>query len=385
MTLPYLSRLAVLALIRSWRATLVLSLMIVVAVAALVVIIGLGVGTNDAMIRNSTGLYSGHITVGNLHQEGIAVLRELSGVNALFRRHLPVVLTAAGRFETVTLIGIDPARETAVNVFWKKLVAGSFPGKDAKGLLLSRDIAARLHTNPGDDIQIKVDTGSGLQTAKIVGIYQTGLSQLDQGLAFCSQEMLPRTQKSVTAALFLDSPDQVRVLTERLRELLPEATVMPWYEFMPDLQQLIDLNNVCMTLVLVLVFAIVAVGISCSFLVFSLKNIREYGLLQAMGVQVAETAFFLLLQIVLLTVFAALVGTIIGSMVVLVLAASGLDVSSFTNHNQYFAVSGILYPHLTPMSLLAPPAAAIFFGIVAAIWPVLHLLGRHPAQILRSL
>ena len=59
MRLTYLIRIAALILLRSWRATVVLAFMVVTAVAALVFLSALAIGTNDAMIRNSTGLFSG--------------------------------------------------------------------------------------------------------------------------------------------------------------------------------------------------------------------------------------------------------------------------------------------------------------------------------------
>ncbi len=60
--ITFLVKIACLILWRSWRTTLVLSFMVITAVAALVFLSALAVGTNDAMIRNSTGLFSGHIS-----------------------------------------------------------------------------------------------------------------------------------------------------------------------------------------------------------------------------------------------------------------------------------------------------------------------------------
>lgn len=71
----FLLKIGCLILWRSWRVTLVLSFMVVASVAAVVFLSALAVGTNDAMIRNSTGLYSGQIVGTQLRQEDLPALQ----------------------------------------------------------------------------------------------------------------------------------------------------------------------------------------------------------------------------------------------------------------------------------------------------------------------
>ena len=61
-------KVALLYVWRSWRSTIVLGVMVFTAVTALVFLSSLAVGTNDAMIRNSVGLFAGHISGQDLPQ-----------------------------------------------------------------------------------------------------------------------------------------------------------------------------------------------------------------------------------------------------------------------------------------------------------------------------
>lgn len=61
-SLGFWTRTAFLFLLRSGRSTAVLSLMVVTAVSTLIFLSALAVGINDAMVRNSVSLYSGHIS-----------------------------------------------------------------------------------------------------------------------------------------------------------------------------------------------------------------------------------------------------------------------------------------------------------------------------------
>jgi ABC-type lipoprotein release transport system permease subunit len=139
-----------------------------------------------------------------------------------------------------------------------------------------------------------------------------------------------------------------------------------------------------MAIVIVLVFAIVSIGIACTFLIFSLKNLREFGIMKAMGMLAEDTALLLVAQIGLMTILAAAIGTAAGIALVALFSHIGIDISAFTSHNQYFTVSGILYPRLTGPAVITPPLAAIVFGLAAAIWPVVYVVRRNPAEILRN-
>ena len=66
---------------------------------------------------------------------------------------------------------------------------------------------------------------------------------------------------------------------------------------MPDLRQLIDLNYVSMSMVMVLVFGVVSLGIACAFVIFIMKHVREYGIMKAMGVTAGEMMRLIIMEI----------------------------------------------------------------------------------------
>ncbi|NTW89229.1 MAG: hypothetical protein HGB26_09000, partial [Desulfobulbaceae bacterium] len=154
---------------------------------------------------------------------------------------------------------------------------------------------------------------------------------------------------------------------------------------MPDLKQLIDLNFVSMGIVMVLVFGIVSIGISCAFVIFILKNLREHGIMKSMGILPIEAVLLLVTQVAILTLGASLAGDVAGALAVLSLATIGIDLTAFTSHNQYFVVSGIIYPRLTFYSLFWPPVLAMVFGLLAAVWPSVFVIRKKAAEILRAI
>jgi len=382
----FLTRLAVLYVWRSRRSTAVLGVMVLSAVAALVFLSSLAMGTNDAMIRNSVGLFSGHIAGDHLPPEWNRKQLEVPGVQAvLLRRSMPVRLWRQGLVEPVLLFGIRPDEEKAHTFLWKKTVSGRYPRPGESVLYLSEATAQRLKARVGDSIRFDIQPGVPGGTLTLCGIYRTGISALDQGMAFCPVAAFPASGGSLSAAVFLDDGVDPKTVLALYRARFGPSPLKAWTEFMPDLKQLIDLNFVSMGIVMLLVFGVVALGISCAFVIFILKNLREHGIMKAMGVLPSETAYLLAAQVGMLTLLASAAGTALGALATASFARIGIDLTSLTSHNPYFAVSGIIYPRLTAYSLCLPPLLAVVFGQLAAVWPLIFVVRARAADILRSI
>ena len=379
-------KIASLFLVRSGRSTAALSLMVVTAVATLIFLSALAVGVNDAMIRNSAGLYGGHITgfdlPATLKSESLAV----DGVSGIVKR-VPAAGILAGpkHFETVIMLGIDPAAEQKNTAFWKKTVQGSFISGASQGVYISQTLADALAVHAGDMVKFSPGDMEHFKPFKVEGIYNTGIEQLDRGIAFCSLAVHPSPQGPWSASVFLkDGVDPDDVLAA-YRSKLPEAgSFKSWSQLMPDLRQLIDLNYVSMSMVTVLVFGVVSLGIACAFVIFIMKHLREYGIMKAMGVTSGEMMCLIIMEIVLMNLAASLAGILAGIAAVLLVGATGIDLTAFTSHNRYFAVSGMIYPRLTAFSLWSPPALALVFSIGSAIWPALLVARKKAADILKT-
>ena len=86
--------------------------MVVVAVVALIFLSSLAVSVTDAMIRNSVGLYAGHISGFNLPFALKPEQLHVPGVARVLRRiAIPGILKNGDRMATLDMIGVDPAAE----------------------------------------------------------------------------------------------------------------------------------------------------------------------------------------------------------------------------------------------------------------------------------
>lgn len=378
-------RVAVLFLVRSGRVTLVLALMIFTAVTALVFLSSLATGVNDAMIRNSLGLYTGHISGENLPPALTPETLRVDGVIGVLRRcAMPGMLSAGRRLVPVTLVAVAPEAEAAMTGLPRKVIDGHYLAPASDQILLSAYLAEQLGVTTGSSLFFVDGRAQREYGFTVCGIYRTEVDRLDYGVAFVAERACDVDRESWQAAIFLDAGVPPERVTAQLGKRVPgDAVFQSWLDRMPDLRQLIDLNRISMNLVTILVFSVVAMGVACAFVVFVLKNLREYGIMRSMGVTVGDVACLIGAEILVLSLLAALGGVLAGVLIVAIVAHSGIDLTVFTSHNRYFTLSGIIYPRATAYALAIPPLMAVGFSLLAAIWPIALIGRKKVADILR--
>lgn len=386
-TFAFWLRIAGLFLLRSRRTTVVLSLMVLLSVAILIFLSSLAVGINDAMVRNSVSLYSGHIAGIGLAADFVPSRLEIDGVDAVVKRiEYRGLLQQNDRVEPVLLVASEPADEVAATALWRKISAGRYPLAGKAEILLSEYTAERLGLDIGTDVQFRHGLESPPVNFRLTGVYRTGIDKLDRGFAFCPPAIVPGDNASWSAAVFLGDGIEVETVVRSYRERFGDAAQFKaWHELMPDLRQLIDLNYVSMSIVTFIVFGLVAVGVSSAFVIFILKNLREYGIVKSMGVTPFEIGLLIGLEVGLMNLVACAGGVVLGVLASQVMSTIGIDLTDFTSHNRYFAVSGVVTPRLTPYSLWVPPAVALVFGLLASIWPAMLVIRGRTAEIMRGI
>lgn len=382
-------KIAALFLIRSKRTSIVLAAMVFIAVSSLIFMASLAVGVNDAMIKNSVGLYSGHISgydiPGDIEKKDLWA----PGIfNVLKRIHFTGFFSHNDKTEMISLIGVEPLQEKKTSAFWKKTIKGRFLENDKNEIFISETTSKRVGALPGDIVYFTGKHSAVPQALIVSGIYKTGIDQFDNGACFCTLNALVERNKndSWSAALFLKEGADMDLVLGRYKQHpgLKHVKFRTWKQMMPDLEQLISLNYFSMNIVIVMVFIIVSLGITCAFSIFILKSIREYGIMKVMGTTPGETIFLLVCEVCLINFFASAVGLLIGCIAVYWFQWTGVDLTPYTSHNQYFIVSGVVYPRLTPYSLCLPPLSALLFSVPAALWPAVMIIRKNAVDILRS-
>jgi ABC-type lipoprotein release transport system permease subunit len=323
-------------------------------------------------------------------QQVITLLAERPEVSAGLRLRGPALVSSPAGSAAVVVTGIDPASETHITVIASRLTAGLYlapPG----GVLLGAALADSLGVTVGGEVTVLVQTLFGKPASRrlpVRGIYRTALASFDRGHVFLD---LPTAQglfdaaHLATAVVLRVPPEHESELAAWLRDRLPtdRYRVAPWQELAPDVVQLIDLNDGAMRLLVMIVFAIVALGIVNTMGMSVLERTTEFGVLAALGLRPVQVITLVVLESLVLGAIAAVAGSLAGLVVCGYLASQGIDLTHLTSANPYFATSHVLKAQLATGDLLLANLVGFVTALLAGLVPAWRASRMTPAEALR--
>lgn len=396
-------RIALRNILRNRRRTWLTVAAVTFSVFCLIVFQGLMTGLHDKMVASSLGMDLGAIqihaagyeanrtalppipAIGDVHR----VLSEKGVTRIAQRLKTPTLLLAGPRSSAVILSGIDPEAEPEVTFIAGKLTRGSYdPG--AGRLLLSESLAESLAVGLDGTVTLMIQDAFGKPLARrftVGGLYNTGLSSFDRGHIYMRladvQELLHAPGK-ITEIAIQASPGQAHSLALGLAERLGSGyQVRDWRALAPDLVQLMELNTATFRLLILIVFAIVAMGIANTMTTVVFERFREFGTLSAIGTTPAGIVTMVLLEALLLGLFAAVLGTGAALAACLFLAGHGIDLGHFTSANQYFVAGAVLHARIGGMEVMVANLITLLTALFAGMVPALRAARLDPVEALR--
>jgi len=396
-------RIALRNLLRNRRRTLYTISAVAFGLLCLIVFQALKVGLHEQMVRSTVGLDAGALQIhAKGHEANIASLLPLpepqvveeflgkTSVTAYARRiKSPALLIANAKSTAVLLSGVERVREPSVTFISENMVAGDYlaPG----GLLIGENLANSLGVGLGDDVALMVEGWTGapfIRKFPVKGIYRTALATFDLGHVFMplpqAQEFL-RADGVVTELVAASEAGGELSAANEVREKLngdDRYSIRYWGEIAPDVKQLIDLNDSTMALLIIIVYLIVAVGIVNTMSMAVYERFHEIGIQLAVGDTPRSIFLMILTESALLGLIASILGSLMGWLACLCLGKYGVDLTSLTSSNQYFAQSHILKSHLILSDLGWANLLTVTTATLAGIFPALKAVRMEVVEAL---
>jgi ABC-type lipoprotein release transport system permease subunit len=283
----------------------------------------------------------------------ISALREQGEKRFSRRVKTSGLILAGGKSSSLLLSGVDPEEEPEVTFIAEKIIIGSYVSLNS-GILLGEELAKSFGIQPGDEVTLMSQDMAGLPVTKkfpVAGLYRTELAVFDRSHAFMPisllQEFLHADGVVTEIAVRSDSRDEM-ALADSLGRSLPDMDyqIRTWKEIAPDVIQLIGLNDATMQLLILIVFAIIAMGITNTMTMVVFERFRELGIISAIGTAPSGILTMIVMESFCLGAVASLLGSAAAVITCTYLGKYGIDLTTFTNANQYFANSPVLKAHL---------------------------------------
>jgi ABC-type lipoprotein release transport system permease subunit len=406
MTLPplLLARLALRNVRRNVRRSLLTVGAIAFGLLCLIVFQALKVGLHREMVASTVGLDAASLQVQAAgYEANLTALRPLRDPPGVARRlaaeglgasaprlKAPALVLAGAKSSSVVLAGVDPAAEPAVTFIADRVGAGRYPGADG-GVLLGAPLAESLGVAVGGEVTLMAQGAFGQPVSgrfAVVGLYRTALPAFDRShlyLELGAAQRFLQAEGVVTEIAVALPQGAEEAAAARLRRELPadRYQVRTWQQLAPDVVQLIALNDATMRLLILIVFAIVALGIANTMTMAVFERFRELGVLTAIGARPSRIVALIVLESCFLGLFASAVGSLAGVAACAWLGRHGLDLTHFTSANQYFATSHVLKAHLLAADLLAANAVTLATALLAGLYPAWKAARLRPAEAIR--
>jgi ABC-type lipoprotein release transport system permease subunit len=325
---------------------------------------------------------------------------------------LPEVTGASGRMfvyalaasETTSVgarfIGIDPKADRIITDYDQQIVEGKgrFLSEDgATEVVIGADMATELGLGPGDELLFlgqAADGGMATELLEIVGIFRSGLDQLDRTGAYVHLSTLQsllaldgRVHQVMLVGHGIESSAAVR---DAVRGALGESEgiqVNSWEDADPDLAKMMGMRDAGLFIMMFIMFSVAGLGVLGTMLMSVFERTRELGVMRSLGMTRLRMMAMILLESVLLCAVASVLGLVFGGFLDWLLIEYGFPYATADGEGVSFM--GVTFPPRFYGILRVEPIVitVVFMHVVAflaALWPALRVARLRPVEAMRE-
>ena len=396
---------------RNWRRSLFTIAAISVGLAALIFIWGFMDGTNEQMIDNSTSYLSGHLQI---HKKGFhkdmsiffaldnpqAVLSKLPALkeikNYAQRIEGQALFSAGEKTAGAVLVGVEPEKEIKVTTLWQAVKTGRYlEPADTSAIVIGSALAERLKISLGGEVAVLTQAADGSLGAakyKVAGIYSTGTDTFDGVYAFitlpAAQDLYALWGRSTGIVMTAQNRSVVPRLKKSLAGELDSQRfeVLDWWALIPEIAMSFVLHEVSASIILTVVFLIVAIGILNTILMSVVERVREFGVMMALGTNGRQVVLLVILESILLGAVGILIGGGLGVLLTLLTGRTGLDFSRYGKAMEVMpGIGAVIYPIVRLDRLAFLAILIFFFAVLAAVSPAIKAARLKPVAAIRHM
>ena len=315
------------------------------------------------------------------HRAVLQAVAAMPGVAAAPALTAQALIRYGGRDLGVSLIGIRPEDERRVSNLEKDLTAGELENlyTTANGVMIGSGVAYRLGLGMGDRVTVVGPTGNRL-TMKIAGIFNTGITNIDDGTAYALLKKVQVLQDRINVVnqirLRLHDVDGARALAARLESRFGYRTE-GWQETNSNVFSIFRIQNIIMYSTVGMIALVAAFGIYNIISTVVTEKHRDIAILKSMGFAARDIERVFLMQGLLVGLIGAVCGWLLGYGLIEALAAIRLPMEGFARHDGL-----ILYR--TPWHYVQSGVVGTLAAVLAAVLPARKAARVQPVEIVRS-
>lgn len=308
------------------------------------------------------------------------------------RIHMTGLVSAPNASLGALICAVEPEKEKTLTDMSSYIKEGTYLDPNGKGIVMGRKIAGRLDVRLGEKVVIMAqaaDGSMGAEAFRVVGIHHTGSESFDGQIVWvplkAMQEMLGRPGQANQLAARVKNIDLADEVAADIDAHLPAGNIraISWKKIDREIIGIQAFQNGILTVVLFIVFAIVALGILNTQLMSLFERVREFGVLMAIGARPRWIVRLILAESLVLGAAGTLLGLAVGASVIAYFGRHGLHLPVGEAFSYFLPFPSIIY--LIPAWRMHAFACASVFLItlLASLPPALRAGRLKPAEALR--
>ncbi len=321
----------------------------------------------------------------------IAQLKE-KGYRASYRLFATGLAAKDNSSSAAILRGVDATLEDETLELPEHLLAGKWlDAADPNGVVLGKKLAKSLNAKVDDQVVIVSQAADGSlanDLFKVRGVLKSVGDGLDRGGFYMNaatfRDLMVMEQGAHEIIVSLPKDVKLTAAAAQIKTLVPNMEVATWKQISPALAEMLDIWEVMLIPMTILVYVAVGIVILNAMLMAVFERIREYGVMKALGVGPWSIFMLVLMETLLMTLAAVVLGEAFGIPGLHYLQNTGLDLATLGN-GEGLAISGIAMDPvwrgaLTARVIAIPLISLIVLALLAAVYPAMKAARLNPVD-----
>jgi lipoprotein-releasing system permease protein len=309
-------------------------------------------------------------------------LRRLPGIVAVAPEVTEGAIATYGtKTMSLAVLGVDPEQQTRVTTIADNLLEGSFSRlrTTANGTVIGSGVAATLGCKLNDIISLSSPTG-GRATARVVGIFQTGVTPVDYSRAYMlindAQTLLDK--KSIVNRIIIRTDDYTRAEAyARQIESIAGYKTESWQESNANFLKIFNVQSVITLIITGSLLVVAAFGVLNILIMAVLERVGDIAILKSFGLSRHDITMIYMFQGIVIGFIGAAIGLISGKITIELLRRVPVQMEGLVK------VEGLLLSEHRDQYIKAFVAAMLVVTL-AAVYPARRAARYDPVEVIRG-
>ena len=366
-------------------------------------------GSHKSMLENSLKIYTGAIEIykedyrdigGNeyLINDVTSITKKLSqveGIESFSSRYETYGLLSTEKYSSASMIaGVKPSKEENISSISEALIEGEFLNENSQNCLYAGEgLVKRLKVKLGSEVAFigaASDDSFAADIFKLCGVFKTGSFEFDSTVSFVARsyfdELMLSHNKASYITIKVDDLENVESINREITKLLNDDTLesLTWKTLMKTMVEAMEVDSIfgyiSLALFLVVIFFVIMIY---GFVNIS-SRIKEFGVLESIGLSNINIQKLLFYEIFILTTLAILLVTPIASYICYYYSVNPIVIDGISDmYKDYGIVSDELPFDFSPFTIFWNITLIYLLNILSVVYPYFYIRSFTPIEASR--